>query len=57
MPDDATSSAPGVEEVRLVAAITGPVLRNLRITHCYSRLAAALAARSGQGTNWCTFAT
>ena len=44
-------------EVRRIAAIADPVVRNLEITHCYSRLAAAYAARSGEGANWCTYAT
>jgi hypothetical protein len=46
-----------VDDVRRIAAIENPVLRNLEITHCYSRLAAAFAARSGDGANWCTYAT
>jgi hypothetical protein len=50
-------SAPRVDDVRRIAAIANPVIRNLEITHCYSRLAAALAARSGEGANWCTYAT
>jgi hypothetical protein len=51
-------SAPSVEEVRRIAAIANPVIRNLEITYCYSRLAAAVAARSGEGAaNWCTYAT
>ena len=44
-------------DVRRIAAIGGPVLRNLEITYAYSLLAADVAARSGQGANWCTFAT
>ena len=44
-------------DVEPIAAIRSPVLRNLEITHAYSLLAAAVAARSGQGANWCTFAT
>ena len=48
---------PSVEDVRQIAAIANPVLRNLEITYCYSRLAAAFAARSGEGANWCTYAT
>ena len=40
-----------------VAAIANPVIRNLEITQCYSRLSAAFAARSGEGANWCTYAT
>ena len=49
--------APSVQEVRRVAAIANPVIRNLEITHCYSRLGAAFAARSDEGANWCTYAT
>ena len=48
---------PDVDEVRRIAGITNPVIRNLEITHCYSRLATAVAARTGDGANWCTFAT
>jgi hypothetical protein len=48
---------PDVDEVRRIIAIANPVIRNLEITHCYSHLAAAVAARTGQGANWCTFAT
>jgi hypothetical protein len=52
-----TPEPPDVEEVLRIAAISNPVIRNLEITYCYSRLAEAVAARSGQGANWCTFAT
>jgi hypothetical protein len=45
-----------VEEVRRIAAIESPVIRNLEITYCYSRLSAPFAA-SGEGANWCTYAT
>jgi hypothetical protein len=48
---------PSVDDVRRIAALADPVLRNLEITHCYSRLAAAFAERSGEGANWCTYAT
>jgi hypothetical protein len=41
-------------EAREIAAMTDPVIRNLRITECYSRLAAAMPPG---GANWCTFAT
>jgi hypothetical protein len=41
-------------EVRQIAGLRDPVIRNLRITECYARLAAAVG--SG-GANWCTFAT
>jgi len=50
-------SAPTVDDVRRIAAIESPVVRNLEITYCYSRLAAACAARHGPGANWCTYAT
>lgn len=44
-------------DVRRIASIANPVVRNLEITYCYSRLAAAVAARVGEGANWCTYAT
>jgi len=43
-----------VEEVGRIAGLRDPVIRNLQITECYSRLAAAVGA---EGANWCTFAT
>ncbi len=49
--------APSVAEVQRIAAISNPVIRNLEITHCYSRLAAAFAEGNGDGANWCTYAT
>lgn len=48
---------PTVEEVRRIVAIENPVVRNLEITHCYGRLSAAMAQRTGRCANWCTFAT
>jgi hypothetical protein len=48
---------PSVEDVQRIAAIASPVVRNLEITYCYSRLAAACATRNGAGANWCTYAT
>jgi hypothetical protein len=51
------TTAPSVADVRRIAAIERPVIRNLEITQCYSRLAAAMAARTGAGANWCTYAT
>jgi hypothetical protein len=57
-PDVSPAPAPpDVDEVRRISAIRSPVLRNLEITHCYARLAASVAARGGEGANWCTFAT
>jgi hypothetical protein len=53
----ATAPAPTVAEVRRIAALPNPVIRNLEITAAYSRLAAAFAERSGEGANWCTYAT
>ena len=50
-------AAPVVEEVTRIAAIANPVVRNLQITECYSRLAAAFAERGDRCANWCTFAT
>jgi hypothetical protein len=44
-------------EVQRIAAIENPVIRNLEITYCYSRLAATFAERTGKGANWCTYAT
>jgi hypothetical protein len=52
-----TEEAPTVAAVRRIAALQDPVLRNLEITACYSRLAAAFAARGGEGANWATYAT
>lgn len=51
------ASAPTAEEVREISAIDDSVIRNLRITDCYSRLAAAMAQRTYACANWCTFAT
>jgi hypothetical protein len=48
---------PSDDDVRRIAAIRNPIIRNLEITHCYSQLAAAFAARGGEGANWCTYAT
>jgi hypothetical protein len=57
-PGSSAEPTPSVSDIRRIGAIENPVLRNLEITNCYSRLAAALAARSGgDGANWCTFAT
>lgn len=43
-----------IAEVEQIAAMEDPVIRNLRITECYSRLAAAMEPGCA---NWCTFAT
>ena len=46
-----------MDDIARISAIASPVIRNLEITHCYSLLAAAFAARSEGGANWCTYAT
>ena len=46
---EASAPAPSVDEVRRIAAIANPVVRNLEITQCYSRLAAAIAGAAGDG--------
>jgi hypothetical protein len=46
-----------VEEVRRIAALADPVIRNLEITECYAALSGAVAERVGPGANWCTYAT
>lgn len=48
---------PTVAEVDQIAVHADPVVRNLRITHCYYELSQALALVLGRGANWCTFAT
>jgi len=50
-------TAPELTEVERIAALADPVIRNLRITECYSRLAAAMVERSSACSNWCTYAT
>src|SRR4029079_4820037 len=52
-----TVRTPSADDVRRIVAIENPVIRNLEITECYSQLSAAFAARSGEGANWCTYAT
>jgi len=49
--------APSVGDIQRIVAIASPVVRNLEITYCYSRLAAACATRNDEGANWCTYAT
>ena len=57
-PASSLTIAPTVEEVRAICAIDNAIIRNLRVTDCYSRLSQAFAAtRVGPGANWCTFAT
>lgn len=51
------AAIPDVAEVQRIAALENPVIRNLRITQCYSLLARGMAARTPRCSNWCTFAT
>lgn len=51
------NSSPTVGDVKRIAAMTDPVLRNLYITQCYCELSNAFAKRTGMMSNWCTFAT
>ncbi|MBL8145638.1 MAG: hypothetical protein JNL34_04560 [Anaerolineae bacterium] len=53
----ASGAAPTIADVARIAAVSDPVIRNLQITQCYHELAQAMAARTGPGANWCTFAT
>ena len=53
----ASVPSPTLDEVRQIAAIANPVVRNLRITECYHRLSLAFRERTGECANWCTFAT
>jgi hypothetical protein len=50
-------SPPNADDVKRIMAVADPVIRNLQITECYSRLAAAMARRTYACANWCTFAT
>jgi hypothetical protein len=54
---DAAAPIPGVLEVRRIAALDDPVVRNLQITQCYHALSQAMAALTGPGANWCSMAT
>ncbi|WP_374689247.1 hypothetical protein [Promineifilum sp.] len=48
---------PTPDDVRRIAALDDPVLRNLQITQCYHELARALARHLPGGANWCAVAT
>jgi hypothetical protein len=50
-------SLPTLADVERIGALDEPVIRNLQITQCYHELALGLAAFSGPGANWCSFAT
>src|ERR1700741_1596375 len=57
MTGTASSSAPTVDTVAIIAAMNNPVVRNLQITQCYAELSAAMRARTGSAADWYTFAT
>lgn len=48
--------APTIADVDAIAGHAEPIVRNLRITHCYHQLSRSLAALTGGTANWCTFA-
>lgn len=48
---------PFPDEIRRVAALQDPVIRNLQITQCYHELAVAARGALGEGANWCALAT
>ncbi|HEX6927304.1 MAG TPA: hypothetical protein VF167_17900 [Longimicrobiaceae bacterium] len=54
-PRETRPTAPTPAEVDEIVAITDPVLRNLRITEAYHRLAMAFPGPR-PGANWCAFA-
>ena len=51
------SAPPSVDDVRQIAAVGDPVVRNLQITQAYHDLSAAMVRLTGAGANWCTVAT
>lgn len=53
----ASDPRPTAAEVRRIAALPDPVVRNLQITQCYHDLSVALARYLPGGANWCTVAT
>ncbi len=55
--DPGPALKPTVEETAAIIVITDPIIRNLRITECYHRLALAVRERTGLSANWCAFAT
>jgi len=50
-------AVPDVQDVGRIVELSNPVIRNLQITECYSRLAAFVSKRIDGCSNWCTFAT
>jgi hypothetical protein len=50
-------TAPGTADIVRIAGQPDDVIRNLAITQCYHELSTAVRAHTGEGANWCTFAT
>jgi hypothetical protein len=57
MPHVDVGTVPTVEDVAKTTRVPNRVIRNLKITHSYASLAAAVRRRTGPAANWCTFAT
>jgi hypothetical protein len=53
----ANDPIPTPGDVRRIAVLDDPVVRNLQITQCYHELSRALARWLPGGANWCTVAT
>lgn len=50
-----TLDTPTPQDVARIVAIPDPALRNLEITCGYARLSRAVAQRTGEWANWCSF--
>lgn len=48
---------PTTADIRRIALINNPVLRNVLITQSYCELSQIIMSRTGTVANWCTFAT
>lgn len=56
-PPMTSASPPQPDDIRRIAALPDPVLRNLQITQCYHELAVAMSRLLPGGANWCAVAT
>jgi hypothetical protein len=45
------------DDIEEISRHPDPVIRNLKITHCYHELSVAMRDLTGGPANWCTFAT
>lgn len=48
---------PTMADIRRIALINNPILRNVLITQSYCELSQIIISRTGAVANWCTFAT